>query len=89
MMRQCPFVGRMVRDFGTLPPPPTVCLNSKDLLVKLSLNKLLKIMKFLEDIRFIFKEIKLRKLAIIINERHIVFKFPNRRGSRTPYIRED
>jgi hypothetical protein len=46
-------------------------------------------MRFLEDIRFIFKEIKLRKLAIIINERHIVFKFPNRRGSRTPYIRED
>jgi hypothetical protein len=45
-----------------------VNLDSKDLLVEEALNQLLKIMKFLEHIRFILKKVKPSKLAMIIDE---------------------
>jgi hypothetical protein len=63
-----------------------VCLNCKDLLIKQTFNKLLEFMKFMKHIRFTFEKIKPRKLAIIINERHIIFKFPNRDEGKAPNI---
>jgi hypothetical protein len=63
-------------EFLILTPP--ICLHCNNFLVKETLNKMLKIMKFLKDIRFIFQQIDPCKLAKIINKTNIVFISSNR-----------
>jgi hypothetical protein len=55
-----------------------VSLHSKNFLIKETLNMMLKIMKFLKHIRFLFQEIYPSELAVIINKTHIVFKTTKR-----------
>ena len=55
--------------------------------VELSFNKVLKVLKNLEDLRFLFKEIDPGVSTIIINKGDIISMISNRDRSRTPHIR--
>jgi hypothetical protein len=47
------FAGKKVFSFWYSPPPP-VCLNSENFLVKQLFNKILKFLKLLKDLGFVF-----------------------------------
>jgi hypothetical protein len=64
-----------------------VSLHGDDLAMKETLNKCLKLLEFLEDLRLVLKEINPGKLAKIINKTDIIFKMSNRFRCRTLYIR--
>jgi hypothetical protein len=64
-----------------------VSLHGDDLAIKETLNKSLKLLEFLEDLRLVLKEINPVKLAKIINKTDIIFKTVNRFRCRTSYIR--
>jgi len=54
--------------------------------IELSFNKVLKVLKDLENLRFMFKEIDPCVSTEIVNERYIVSMITNRNRSRTPHI---
>jgi hypothetical protein len=64
-----------------------VSLHGDDLAIKETLNKSLKLLEFLEDLRLVLKEINPVKLAKIINKTDIIFKTANRFRCRISYIR--
>jgi hypothetical protein len=53
-------------------------LDDKGFLVKQPFNKILELLKFLENFRFISKQINSCELAKIINETNIIFISSNR-----------
>jgi hypothetical protein len=62
------------------------CYNCKDLLVKQSFNKILELLKFLENFRFMLKQIDPSEFAKVINETNIIFISSNRIASKTPTL---
>jgi hypothetical protein len=66
-----------------------VGLHDNDFLVKESLNKSLKFMKFLKDFRSKLNEINPCKIAITINETYVILITTKRFGGSTPNIREN
>jgi hypothetical protein len=65
-----------------------ICLHGKNLSVKETFDKVLKIMKALKDLRFVFKSVNPNKLDEIIYKTHIVLLPTKRLDSRSPNIRE-
>jgi hypothetical protein len=63
-------------------------LHSNNFLIKETFNMMLKIMKFLKHIRFLFQKIYLSEFAIIINKTHIVLISTKRFRGRAPNIRK-
>jgi hypothetical protein len=63
-------------------------LHGNNFLIKETFNKMLKIMKLLKNIRFIFQQIDSCELTEIINKTDIVFISPNRIRGWTPNIRK-
>jgi hypothetical protein len=51
---------------------PPVGLDSEDPFVELILNQLVKFMKIMKHVRFVFQEIDPCKFVVIINERDII-----------------
>jgi hypothetical protein len=66
--------------------PSPVGLNDKNFSIKEHFNKVLEILNFLKQLRFVLKQIDPCELAIVINETNIIFKMTNRITSRSPYI---
>jgi hypothetical protein len=69
--------------------PPPVRLKCRDLLVKQSFNKILKLLEFMENFRFVLKQIDPSEFAKVINKINIIFISSNRIASKTPNIRKD
>jgi hypothetical protein len=79
----------MVGDARLLEKAPPVRLKCRDLLVKQSFNKILKLLEFMENFRFVLKQIDPSEFAKVINETNIIFISSNRIASKTPNIRKD
>jgi hypothetical protein len=73
--------------FLILPTP--IRLNGNNLVIKLSLNKMLEFQKVFKHLGLRMKQINLSKFIIIIDEANIVFLTTKRINSSTPHIRKN
>jgi hypothetical protein len=79
-----PKIGVETLIFTTL-----IGLNDNDLSLKQPFHKLLKFKEIFRHLGFMAKQINPCKLAIIINETHIILLIANRVYSRTPHIEKN
>jgi hypothetical protein len=70
---------------GLILPSP-IGLNNMNFAIKLSFNKILKIMKTLKNFRLMTQKVDPSELAIIINKTDIIIMSPNRGWSGPPHI---